>query len=226
MIYSEIWILLFVLIIVPGLIAEVLVHSALKKYSRVRARSGKTGAEVAAEILQDAGIYDVTIQQANSFLGDHYDPSKKALVLSPDVYQGGSVAALGIAAHEAGHAIQHKNAYAPLQARMAIVPTTMFVSHILPFVVIGGFWFRIPMFITLGIAVYAIITLFQLITLPVEFDASARAKRILQQGGFVGSDEMVGVNRVLNAAAMTYVAALIAAAANLLQLILLNRQRR
>jgi Zn-dependent membrane protease YugP len=168
----------------------------------------------------------VEIERTNSFLGDHYDPRTKKLALSPDVYDGESVAALGIAAHETGHAIQHQHAYAPLQARMAIVPSTMFVSKFMPLVVIGGFWFHIPMFINLGIAVYTLIVIFQLITLPVEFDASSRAKVILQKSGLIARDEMPGVNRVLNAAALTYVAALIAAAATLLQLVMLSQRRR
>jgi len=220
------WILLLVLILVPGIIAQLAVSAALNKYSRVRARSGLTGAQAAARIMSDAGIHDVQIERINSFLGDHYDPRTKTLALSPAVYDGNSVAALGIAAHETGHAIQHQHAYAPLQVRMAVVPTTMFVSRLMPLVVIGGFWFHIPMFITLGIIVYAVIVAFQLITLPVELDASSRAKLILQQNGLIARDEMPGVNRVLNAAALTYVAALIAAAANLVWLILANRNRR
>jgi hypothetical protein len=223
---SGIWLLLLALILVPGIVAQARVHAALRKYSRVPARSGRTGAEAASEILDEAGIHDVQIERTDSFLGDHYDPRTKTLVLSPAVYDSDSVAALGIAAHESGHAIQHQHAYAPLQARMAIVPVTMFTSQLLPLVMIGGFFFRIPMFITLGIAIYAVIVLFQLITLPVEFNASSRAKLILQQTGLVARDEMPGVNRVLNAAALTYVAALIAAAAQLLQLILLSRDRR
>jgi len=221
-----IWILLLILILVPGVIAQVAVSSALSKYSRVPARAGVTGAQAAAQIMADAGIHDVQIERINSYLGDHYDPRTKTLALSPAVYDGDSVAALGIAAHETGHAIQHQHAYAPLQARMAVVPSTMFVSQLLPLIMIGGFWFRIPMFITLGIIVYAIIVLFQLVTLPVELDASARAKRILQQNGLIARDEMQGVNRVLNAAALTYVAALIAAIAQLLQLVMLDRERR
>jgi hypothetical protein len=223
---NEIYLLLFVLILVPGILAQILVRGALKRYSQVRARSGRTGAEAAAEIMADAGIHDVQIERTNSFLGDHYDPRTKTLALSPDVYDGESVAALGIAAHETGHAIQHQHAYAPLQARMAIVPMTMFSSRLLVPVMIGGFIFRIPMFITLGIGIYAVLVVFQLITLPVEFDASSRAKVILQKSGLIARDEMEGVNRVLNAAALTYVAALIAAVAQLLQLMLLNRQRR
>jgi Zn-dependent membrane protease YugP len=223
---NEIYVLLLVLIFVPALIAQFSVRAALKKYSQVRARSGRTGAEAAAEIMADAGIHDVQIERTNSFLGDHYDPRTKTLALSPDVYDGESVAALGIAAHETGHAIQHQHAYAPLQARMAVVPVTMFTSQLLPLVVIGGFFFRIPMFITLGIGVYAVLVVFQLITLPVEFNASSRAKLILQQSGLIARDEMPGVNRVLNAAALTYVAALVAAIAQLLQLMLLSRERR
>jgi Zn-dependent membrane protease YugP len=223
---TGIWLLLLVLILVPGIVAQVRVSGALKRYSQVRARSGRTGAEAAAEIMADAGIHDVQIERTDSFLGDHYDPRTKTLALSPQVYDGESVAALGIAAHETGHAIQHQHAYAPLQARMAIVPMTMFSSQLLPLVMIGGFFFRIPMFISLGIAIYAVLVIFQLITLPVEFDASSRAKLILQKSGLIARDEMEGVNRVLNAAALTYVAALIAAAAQLLQLVLLSRERR
>ena len=218
--------MLLALILIPGFVAQMRVQAAMKKYSRVPARSGRTGAQAASEILDDAGIHDVKIERTQSFLGDHYDPRTKTLVLSPAVYDSNSVAALGIAAHETGHAIQHQHAYAPLQARMAIVPVTMFTSQLLPLVMIGGFFFRIPMFITLGIVIYTVIVLFQLITLPVEFNASSRAKLILQQNGLVVRDEMPGVNRVLNAAALTYVAALIAAAAQLLQLLLLSRERR
>jgi Zn-dependent membrane protease YugP len=223
---NEIWLILLVLILVPGIVAQMRVRAALNKYSKVRARSGRTGAEAAAEILVDAGIHDVTIQRTESYLGDHYDPRSKTLVLSPAVYSSNSVAALGIAAHETGHAIQHQHAYAPLQARMAVVPLTMFTSQLLPLIMIGGFFFHIPMFINLGILVYAVIVAFQLITLPVEFNASSRAKLILQQSGLIARDEMPGVNRVLNAAALTYVAALVAAVAQLLQLLLLSQRRR
>lgn len=221
---TEIWLLLIALVIIPGVVAQMRVHSAFKKYSGVRARAGMSGAQAAAEIMEAAGIYDVEIHRTESFLGDHYDPKHKRLVLSPHVYSGNSLAAVGIAAHEAGHAIQHAQAYAPLQARMAVVPATMAVSQLMPLVVIGGFMFHIPMFITLGIIVYSVIVLFQLITLPVEFNASARAKQVLQEMGIVGRDEMAGVNAVLNAAALTYVAALIAAAAHLAMLILKSRR--
>src|ERR1017187_10544018 len=197
--------LLLFLILVPGILAQIGIRAALNKYSRVPARSGRSGAQAAAELMTDAGIHDVEITRTDSFLGDHYDPRTKTLALSPAVYDGRSIAALGIAAHETGHAIQHQHAYAPLQARMAILPTTMFVPQLMPLIIIGGFWFRISAFITLGIIMYAVIVLFQLITLPVEFNASSRAKLILQKSGLIARDEMPGVNRVLNAAALTYV---------------------
>lgn len=219
------WVLLIFAIVI-ALIAQVRVSSAFKKFSNVRTRRGLTGAAVAHEILDDAGIRDVKVLRTESFLGDHYDPSKKVLCLSPGVYDSESVAAVGIAAHECGHAIQHQNAYAPLKLRMAVVPATMFASQLLPLVMIGGFWFGIMGFITLGIAVYAILTVFQLITLPVEFDASSRAKKILTRSGAVTIDEAVGVNKVLNAAALTYVAAFLGSLFHLLHLLAIRGSRR
>src|SRR5678809_984088 len=159
-------------------------------------------------------------------LGDHYDPTQKRLCLSSSVYNTPSVAALGIAAHETGHAIQHAKAYGPLKARMAIVPVTMVASQMLPFVILGGLFFHITGLITLGIYCYLVLLVFQLITLPVEFDASRRAKIILQQMGIVRSgEEVAGVNKVLNAAALTYVAAFIAALGNLLWLLSVRDRR-
>jgi len=157
-------------------------------------------------------------------LGDHYDPTKKRLCLSSDVFHTPSIAALGIAAHECGHAIQHARAYAPLKWRMSIVPVTQFASQILPLVIIGGFMFHISGLITLGILCYAVLAVFQLITLPVEFDASKRAKVILQQMGMIQpGGEATGVNKVLDAAALTYVAAFVAALGNLAYLIMARR---
>ncbi|HUJ72981.1 MAG TPA: zinc metallopeptidase [Verrucomicrobiae bacterium] len=210
---------------IVAVIAQVRVKSVVHRFSRVRTRRGVTGAEVAQEILNDAGIHDVEITRAQSFLGDHYDPTKKQLCLSPGVYDSDSVAAVGIAAHESGHAIQHAHAYAPLKVRMAIVPVTMFASQLLPVVIIGGIWFQIMALVSLGIVVYAVMTVFQLITLPVEFDASHRAKQILLRSGMVSTQEADGVNRVLNAAAWTYVAALISSLAWLLQLLAIRNSR-
>ena len=163
--------------------------------------------------------------ETNDYLGDHYDPSNKRLCLSSKVYHEPSVASLGIAAHESGHAIQHAKAYAPLKWRMAIVPLTSIASRMLPFVILGGLFFRVTGLITLGIYCYLILLAFQLITLPVEFDASRRAKIILQQMNMVQPGaEVAGVNRVLNAAALTYVAAFVATLGNLLYLMTIRNR--
>ena len=220
----SIYLLLIGVPLILGLYAQMRVSSAFGKYKKVAATSGVTGAQAAREILNAAQIHDVEVREINDMLGDHYDPMHKRLCLSSDVYHTPSVAALGIAAHEAGHAIQHARAYAPLKWRMAVVPMTQFASQLLPLVIIGGFMFHISGLITLGIVCYGILAFFQLITLPVEFDASKRAKVILQQIGMVQpGGEASGVNSVLNAAALTYVAAFVAALGNLVYLILARR---
>jgi Zn-dependent membrane protease YugP len=219
----------FLYIIAPLLLslwAQWRVKSAFGKYAQVRASSNITGAECAREILNAAGIHDVQVSEVNGFLGDHYDPLHKKLCLSTDVFHTPSVAALGIAAHETGHAIQHAKAYAPLQWRMTIVPVTQLASQILPFVLLGGFFFGMFGLIKLGILCYIVLAAFQLITLPVEYDASRRAKIILQQMGIIqAGPEAAGVNRVLGAAALTYVAAFVAALGNLLYLFALTQRR-
>jgi Zn-dependent membrane protease YugP len=220
------WLLYVGVPLILGIWAQIRVTGAFNRWGKVRASSNITGAECAREILQAAQIHDVDVVETNDFLGDHYDPTQKKLHLSTNVYNTPSVAALGIAAHETGHAIQHAKAYAPLKARMAIVPMTMIASQMLPFIIIGGFWFRITGLITLGIYCYLILAIFQLITLPVEFDASRRAKIILQQMKIVQpGEEVAGVNKVLNAAALTYVAAFIAALGNLLWLLSVRDRR-
>jgi hypothetical protein len=220
------WLLYIGVPLIIGLWAQFRVSRAFRKWGEVRAASNITGAECAREILQAAQIHDVDVVETNDFLGDHYDPRDKKLHLSSSVYQTPSVAAVGIAAHESGHAIQHAKAYAPLKWRMAIVPVTMVASQMLPFVIIGGLFFHITGLITLGIYCYLILLVFQLITLPVEFDASRRAKIILQQMGIVQpGPEAAGVNKVLNAAALTYVAAFIAALGNLLWLLSIRDRR-
>ena len=226
------WILLVGVPLLLGLWAQMRVKSAFGKWSQVRASSNITGAQAARNILAAANIRDVEVLEINDMLGDHYDPSKKRLCLSTDVYNTPSVAALGIAAHECGHAIQHAKSYAPLQWRMAVVPATMAVSKILPFILLAGFF--IPAltmkFIMVAAICYAVLALFQLITLPVEFDATRRAKIILQQMGIIQpGQEATGVNRVLDAAALTYVAAFVAVIGQLLYFILIltgNRGQR
>jgi Zn-dependent membrane protease YugP len=229
------WILLIGVPLLLGLIAQMKVSSAFKRWSNVAATSGVTGAEAAREILSAANIHDVDVVEINDMLGDHYDPTNKRLCLSTDVYNTPSVAALGIAAHEVGHAIQHAKGYAPLKWRMAVVPATMIVSNVLPILLLAGLF--LPIFLHLPgityqiimlVAVcYAVLALFQLITLPVEFDASRRAKIILGQMGLVQpGQEAAGVNNVLNSAALTYVAAFVATLGQLLYYLLILTQNR
>jgi Zn-dependent membrane protease YugP len=220
------WLLLVGVPLIIGLVAQWRVSHAFKKWGEVRASSNITGAEAAREILQAAQIGDVEVVEINDYLGDHYDPGSKRLCLSTNVYNTTSVAALGIAAHETGHAIQHAAAYAPLKLRMAIVPVTAFASKILWFVFIAGFIFGITGLIKVALVCFLVMIVFQLITLPVEFDASRRAKIILQQMGMVQQgQEIAGVNSVLNAAALTYVAALVATIGQFLYYFLLSRDR-
>jgi len=220
------WLLYIGVPLIIGIWAQIRVSSAFSRWSKVRDSANITGAECAREILQAAKIQDVDVVETNDFLGDHYDPTNKKLHLSSGVYNTPSVAAVGIAAHETGHAIQHAKAYAPLKLRMAVVPMTMVASQMLPFVIIGGLFFHLTGLITLGIYCYLILLVFQLITLPVEFDASRRAKIILREMGIVQpGTEVAGVNNVLNAAALTYVAAFIAALGNLLWLMSIRDRR-
>lgn len=220
----------FLLIGIPlifGLWAQYRVSSAFSRYKKVAASSGLTGAQAAQQILNASNIHDVAIIPLDSMLGDHYDPSKKSLHLSTDVYYGNSIAAVGVAAHECGHAIQHQLHYAPLKWRNAIVPITQFSSQLLPFILLGGFFFHLTNFINLGIACYAVLMVFQLITLPVEFDASSRAKIILQKMGIIHTPaEIKGVHAVLDAAALTYIAAFIAAVGNMVYLLMVRRDNR
>ena len=198
--------------------AQWMVKSAYAKGSKHQARSGLTGAETAQRILNVYGVADVGIEPVKSFLGDHYDPKHKMLRLSPDVYNGRSLAALGIAAHEVGHAIQHKQAYGPLVIRNGLVPMASIGSQLSMALIFGGF--ILSMFAggtvgttvaIVGLGMFALVVLFQLINLPVEFNASSRARSILLEQGIVTAQENVIVGKVLNAAAMTYVAATITA---------------
>jgi len=198
------------------------VKAAYAKYSQVAATSGMSGAEAAYRIMGAAGINDVEIVESNDLLGDHYDPLHKRLVLSSGNFHGSSVAALGIAAHESGHAIQHKMAYAPLNMRMAAVGLAGYANMAVAFLPIVGFMTGLirPMLLIMCIA-WGIIMVFNLITLPVEFDASNRAKRVLVDMGFIrGPGEVGAVNNVLDAAALTYVAAFLPSLAYLLYYLL------
>lgn len=217
-----IWVLLL-FSMVFAMYAQYRVSSAYKKNLRIPSRGRITGREAAEAVMARAGIHDVEITETGGQLTDHYDPTHKRLVLSSTNYRGTSLAAVGVAAHEAGHAIQHKVGFTMLKTRMALVPITQISSQLLPLVIIGGFFFRITGLIDLGIVVYTVLTLFHLVTLPVEFDASRRAKVELVGLGILDRDEMPGVNQTLNAAALTYVAAFLGSLLNLLWLISARR---
>ena len=201
--------------------AQMRVKSAFREMSKVGNRRQITGADAAWQILRANGLEDqVGIERANGFLGDHYDPRHKVLRLSPDVYDGRSLAAVGVAAHEVGHALQDAQRYTPLILRNAVVPTASFGSNASFFIFIGGILLNWPMLVYAAIALFSAVVVFQLVNLPVEFNASARARRTLQSVGILEPEEDKGVARVLNAAAMTYVAATVTAIVTLLYFIL------
>lgn len=211
------------------IIAQIRVKSTYSKYSRIRSRSGLTGAQAAQRILQLSGIYDVRIEHVRGELTDHYDPSKKVLRLSDSVYASDSIAAIGVAAHECGHAVQHNKGYAPLSFRTALVPVANIGSWAgVPIIILGVFLGMNQILIQIGIWVFALAVLFQIVTLPVEFNASGRALTMLDNYGMLGQDETGKCRKVLSAAALTYVAAAAAAILQLLRLILLfgNGRRR
>ncbi len=218
---------LFIFVFAFSIYAQIRVSSTYNKNAQIPSRGGITGREAAEAVMAQAGITDVTITEIGGHLTDHYDPLRKELSLSSENYRGTSLAALGVAAHESGHAIQHKVGYTLLYARMALVPATQFVSKVVPFLILAS-WFLVRgltgTILDVAIICYAVLTLFQLITLPVEFDASRRAKQQLVTLGIVGHDEMTGVNQTLNAAALTYVAAFASTLVVLLSLIS-NRRR-
>lgn len=213
------------------LIASGVVNSTFNKYSKQRSRSGMTGAQAAVKILHAAGIYDVEVCHINGKLTDNYNPGRRTLNLSDSVYNSTSVAAVGVAAHECGHAIQHQVGYVPLNFRSAILPVANIGSTLAWPLIIVGVLFNSNMgssLITIGILCFSLAVLFQLVTLPVEFNASARALRILGESGILAEDELGGTRKVLRAAAMTYVASAAAVILQLLRLVLLfgGRGRR
>ena len=215
------------LFLLPGLLlgiyAQFRLTSAYGRYSQVGLASGMSGAEAAREILERAGLHDMPVNSVPGHLTDHYDPIKKALFLSEENYHGRSIAAVGVAAHEAGHALQHQAAYAPLHLRMAMVPITNFATQASFFLFFGGLFLGLVKMALLAIVVYGIVTAFQLITLPVEYDASRRAKAQLSNLGIVQRTEAGAVSSVLNAAALTYVAAMVSSLLQLLYWISLFR---
>ena len=218
------------ILVIPGLLlglwAQMRVSSAFRKYSAVHARSGMSAEDVARSMLNQAGCGNVSIRTVSGNLTDHYDPRNNTLRLSDGVYGSSSVAAIGIAAHECGHAMQQHEGYAPLMLRSALVPVVNLGSNLYFPIFLLGLLFSWEPLIYVGIACFALTLVFSLVTLPVEFNASGRALRVLDQQGYLSSEEMDGARAVLSAAAMTYVAAAISSLLQLVRLLIIARDRR
>ena len=212
------------IILIPGLLlamyAQAKVSSTYNRYKKVTSHSGYTGAQFARKMLNDNGLYDVTITQISGRMSDHYDPRANQVRLSAEVYNGTSIASLGIAAHEVGHAVQHATNYFPLTVRNLVVPVTNFSSSIYMLFIFIGIIMNSFSMIQFGIMLFAVIVIFQVITLPVEFNASRRAIATLGGDGVLDAEELSGAKRVVGAAAMTYVAAMVTAVLQLLQLLM------
>jgi Zn-dependent membrane protease YugP len=221
---------LYFLIVAPGLLlamwATFKVKSTFSKYSKVAIASRASGAEVARELLARSGISDVAVERHQGFLSDHYHPTQKVVRLSPDVYEGRSVSAVGVAAHEVGHAIQDAQGYGPMRFRQALVPVAGIGSNASYIIIIIGFLMRSAGLVWVGIILFSAVVIFQIVTLPVELNASKRAKLQLVGTGIVSQQESVHVARVLNAAAMTYVAAVITSLLTLLYFVIRATDRR
>ena len=224
--YTTEGMILFFVLVLPALLfvlyAQSKVKSTYNKFSKVKSRRGYRGAEVARELLNKAGLSDVSVEQTGGQLSDHYDPIKKAVRLSSDIYSGSSIAALGIAAHETGHALQHAHGYFPLNIRNMVFPAANLGSRAGVPLFIVGFIFNTGFLMDIGIAIFFFAVLFQIITLPVEFNASSRAVAVLESGGYLEREELGGAKKVLRAAAMTYVAATAMALAHLIRLLILR----
>lgn len=225
--------MLYLLLVVPAfilsLIAQAKVKSTYAKMSKVRNTSGYTGAQAAAAVLRYYGISDVHIVETTGKLSDHFDPRQKVIRLSKEVYYGNSVASVGIACHEAGHAAQHAQGYVPIKVRNAIIPVCNIGSYLGIPLAFAGYFLGFEPLVLIGLGLYSLIAVFQLVTLPVEFNASSRAVKVIDEAGLLRSEEEInGTKKVLSAAAMTYVAALAVTLANLLRfaILFLGRGRR
>ena len=215
--------------VVICMLASANVNRTFQKYSRIRSHSGMTGREAAERLLHANGIYDVTVQRVAGNLTDHYDPRNKTLNLSDSTYASTSVAAIGVAAHECGHAVQHANGYAPLKIRGSLVPVANFGSTLAWPLILIGFLIQgnaSVLLINLGILLFSVAVLFQIVTLPVEFNASSRALKALETNGILYTEEVADTRKVLRAAALTYVASAASAILQLLRLILISGGRR
>ncbi|MCL2022904.1 MAG: zinc metallopeptidase [Oscillospiraceae bacterium] len=221
---------LYIYLVLPAfvlsLIAQFMVKHSFKKYSKQRTLNGMTGAQAAAEVLRRQGVSGVRIERVSGSLTDHFDPRSNTIRLSQSVYDAPTVAAVGVAAHEAGHAIQYARNYAPIKLRAAIIHVSKFGSMLSMPLIILGFFMDMMGLITIGLVLFATVALFQLVTLPVEFNASHRAVSVLDEHGFLRKEELPACKKVLASAALTYVAALAVSVAQLLRLFLVARRRR
>ncbi len=219
---------LYIMFAIPGLLlglyATWKTKHTFKRYSQYAASSRLTGAQAARRLLDRNNLQDVGIEPSRGFLSDHYDPRTRTLRLSPDVYQSPSLAAIGVACHEAGHAIQHAQQYAPLQLRSALVPVTQLSTNLVYFVFFAGWFMNLPALMNAAILMFTAVVVFTLVTLPVEWDASARAKRLMVATGIVSEREQADAGRVLNAAFLTYVSALVSSVLTLLYFIMRARR--
>lgn len=220
----------YLVLVVPTLIlsiiAQILVKSTFSKYSHIRCTRNISGREAAQLLLGKNGIGNVTIESVSGSLTDHYDPGSKKLRLSSPVYDQPTIAAVGVAAHEAGHAIQHAKGYGPLALRSGLVPIANLGSSVGPWLAVAGFFFSLPLLVNIGIVLFGGAVVFYVITLPVEFNASGRALQLLKNENILNAEELKGVRKVLSAAAMTYVASALTALMSFLRLILISRGRR
>jgi len=225
--YIDYW---YVILVVPAMILSLIASSSVKstyaKYAKIAAKRGMTGYEIACEILRRSGITEVSVGRVKGELSDHYSPKEHIIRLSDGVYNGTSVAALGVAAHEAGHVLQYYGNYAPIRLRNSMLPVVNFGSSLSMPLVIIGFLLGSGMLVDIGIILFAVVVSFQVLTLPVEFNASSRALTQLESCGALASDELPKAKKVLNAAAMTYVASVAVSLAQLLRLILISNNRR
>jgi len=224
--FDEYYLILVVPTLILSLWAQIKVKTTFAKYSKIACSRRITGQDAAALLMRANNISDVRIEAVGGSLTDHYDPGAKVLRLSQPVFNKNSIAAVGVAAHEMGHAIQHARSWGPLVLRSTLVPVANIGSSLGPWIAVAGFFFSVPLLINLGIILFGAAVLFYVITLPVEFNASSRAIAILRSNNVLNREELEGVKKVLSAAALTYVASALTALASFLRLILLSRRRR
>ncbi|MDR0496286.1 MAG: zinc metallopeptidase [Treponema sp.] len=220
----------YLILVVPTLIlslfAQILVKSTFHKYSKIQCSNNITGLDAAVKLMQSNSIHDVSVEPVGGSLTDHYDPGAKKLRLSESVYSQPTIAAVGVAAHETGHAIQHAKGYGPLILRSTMVPMANIGSSVGPWLAIAGLYLATPFLVNIGLVLFGAAVMFYIVTLPVEFNASARALAILQNSNMLSNEELKGVKKVLTAAAMTYVASALTAIMSFVRLLLLSRGRR